>query len=142
MSRVAIALPQDFEFSTEIALLTSHINAGGHLGNDALISLLNEARARFLQSREIPEDSGEGWSVVNADLAVRYRGEGFYGDVVAVEVAAGDFHRCGFDLFYRVTERHTGRAIAEAKTAHIVIDVVTRKALDVPLPVKARLKAE
>ncbi len=142
MSRVTVELPERFEFSTEIALLCSHINSGGHMGNDALIGLLNEARARYLLAQGVLESSSEGWSVVNADLAVRYRGEGFCGDVARIEVAAQSLHRCGFDLCYRVSESRSGRLIAEAKTAHIVIDESTRAALDMPSAMRERLKAE
>jgi len=47
MSRVRFKLPDRFLFTTEIPLRVSDINYGGHLGNDAVLSLAQEARMRF-----------------------------------------------------------------------------------------------
>jgi len=51
MSRVVIALPNEFSFSTELDVRIQHINRGNHLGNDSLITFLNEARVRFLPEK-------------------------------------------------------------------------------------------
>jgi acyl-CoA thioester hydrolase len=47
MARVAIDLPEQFPFSAGIAVRISDINYGGHIGYDAIISLIHEARMRF-----------------------------------------------------------------------------------------------
>ncbi len=44
MPRVELELPERFQFVTEIPLRITDINYGGHLGNDALLSLLHEAQ--------------------------------------------------------------------------------------------------
>lgn len=133
MSRVEIALPAAFAFSTEIPLLMDHINAGGHFGNDAAVQLINEARARFLISRGLWEvDTRRGLAFVNADMAVSYRSEAFYGDTLRISVAAMAFHRCGFDLVYKTEERDSGRLVSLAKTAHLLISSETRRAVSEP----------
>ncbi len=54
MARVKLDLPETFLFATEVILRLSDINYGGHVGNDAVLVLAQEARMRFLSSR--------GWS--------------------------------------------------------------------------------
>lgn len=49
MSRVGLSLPSQFDFGTELAVQASDINYGGHLGHDAAVSLLHEARRRWLR---------------------------------------------------------------------------------------------
>ena len=49
MPRVIVELPKKFIFSTDIAVRISDINYGGHLGHDSIISLIHEARVRFLK---------------------------------------------------------------------------------------------
>lgn len=49
MARIQLAFPDDvFVFATRMQVRITDINGAGHLGNDALISMLSEARARFL----------------------------------------------------------------------------------------------
>ena len=49
MPRVKVALPATFPFRTEIPVRITDLNYGGHLGNDALLGLLHEARVHFLR---------------------------------------------------------------------------------------------
>jgi len=55
MARVKINLPDHFDFSTEFKICIGHVNAAYHLGNDTLISLLNESFLRFLEYKGFPE---------------------------------------------------------------------------------------
>ena len=128
VSRVSIVLPETFQFTTELPVLIGQVNSGSHLGNDAVVGVMNEARARFTRQQGFLEnDVARGLTMVNADLTVVYQSEAHYGDVLLVAIAAVDFHRCGYDFVYRLTEKASGRAIAFAKTAHILIDRKTGK---------------
>ena len=133
MSRVSIALPETFQFTTELPVLISQVNSGNHLGNDALISLMNETRVRFTRRQGFLEnDVARGLTMVNADLAVLYQSEAHYGEVLVVSIAAVNFHRCGYEFVYRLTDKDSGRAIAQGKTAHILIDAEARKPISEP----------
>ena len=48
MPRIRIDLPEHFNFVTEISVLIGHVNYGNHLDNALLLSLVSEARVRFL----------------------------------------------------------------------------------------------
>jgi len=126
MARVVIDLPETLPFSTELEVRIQHINRGNHLGNDALITFLNEARVRYLPEKIHADRDSHLW-MINGDLAVIYKSEAFYGDILKIEVGAGEFHKVGFDLFFRVTEKTTGREVAHAKMAMLVFDSNTRK---------------
>src|SRR5690606_7289431 len=101
MARVIIDLPKQFPFSTELDVRIQHINRGNHVGNDAMISFLNEARLRYMPEQINTLRDSHIW-MINADLSVIYKTEAFYGEVLVVEVAAAEFHKYGFDLFFRV----------------------------------------
>lgn len=46
MARVRLSFPDDaFSFTTEMPVRITDVNGANHLGNDALISMLSEARA-------------------------------------------------------------------------------------------------
>ena len=98
-------------------------------------------RARLLASRGEQEGRREdGLVVVNADMAVRYISEGYYGETLCFEAAFSDFHRCGFDIVYRVSDKASGRLVAEAKTAHLLMSPTLGKAVDLPSAMLAALK--
>ena len=77
--RVQLQLPETFSFQTEIPVRITDINYGNHLGNDAILSMMHEARVQFLQSLGYTELDVEGAGMIMADTAIIYKGEGFYG---------------------------------------------------------------
>jgi acyl-CoA thioester hydrolase len=134
MARVEVDLPDRFPFVTEIPIRISDINYGNHLGNDAVLSLAQEARVRWLASHGWGELDIAGLGIVVADAAVVYRAEGTYGMVLRVELAWADVRSRGCDLLYRLTDVASGREIARAKTGIIFFDYAARKVAHLPEP--------
>jgi acyl-CoA thioesterase FadM len=49
MARLQLNFPEDqYYYTTLLTVRVTGINAGNHLGNDSMISMISEARARFL----------------------------------------------------------------------------------------------
>jgi acyl-CoA thioesterase FadM len=132
MNRIKVILPESFKFKTEIPLSITDINYGGHLGNDKILSLIQEARVRYLKELGYSEINIEGFGIIMIDAAIQYKSQGFYGDVILIEVGAGDFDKLGFDMFYRLSNKETGKEIALAKTGISVFDYQKRKIVSVP----------
>jgi acyl-CoA thioester hydrolase len=138
MARIKIALPKKFTFTTTIAIRISDINYGGHMGNDALLSILHEARVQYLLHHGYAELDIVGKSLIMADVAIEYKGEAFRGDVLTIEMAAHDFTKYGFDIIYRVTNQEQ-KLIALAKTGMLCFDYTARKVISLPQEVTNRL---
>jgi 4-hydroxybenzoyl-CoA thioesterase len=134
MARVELALPERFPFVTEIPVRISDINYGNHLGNDAVLSLAQEARVRWLASHGWGELDICGLGIVVADAAVIYRAEGRYGMVLKVELAWADVRSRGCDLLYRLSDLATGQEIAQVKTGILFFDYAARKVAHLPEP--------
>ncbi|MBM4161121.1 MAG: thioesterase [Ignavibacteria bacterium] len=132
MPRVKLELPEQFPFATEIPLRITDINYGGHLGNDALLSLLHEARVQFLRQYGFTEVDVDGRSIIMADVVIVYRSESFYGDVARIEMAVTDLQTHGCDFVYKVTNRGNGKEIARAKTGIVFFDYEKRKIVPAP----------
>lgn len=137
MARVKLELPDRFHFKTEIHVRESDMNRGGHLGNDTLFSLMNEARVQFYSSLGYSEGNVDGAGTIMSDAVIVYRSEVFAGDDLVLEIAAGDFTRIGCDLYYRITNAETGQEVARAKTAIGFLDYRERRIRPVPRPFKA-----
>jgi acyl-CoA thioesterase FadM len=127
MTRIKVALPAAFSHTVELPVRITDLNYGGHLGNDALLSLLHEARVQFLQHCGLTEfDAVTRLGTIMADVAIEYKGEAFYGDVLHCQLAATDLHKYGFDVVYWV-KNQAGKEIARAKTGMLLFDYSTRK---------------
>lgn len=127
--RVKLDFPTQEPLATfEIPVRITDINYGGHLGNDALLGILQEARLQWLSSAGFTELETGNHGLIMADVMMAYRGESFYGDVLKISLFVGDNSSRSFDILYHVsTQRdHLEILIAEAKTGMVCFDYAKR----------------
>lgn len=141
MARIILEIPKQFCFQTELEILISHINYAGHLGNDAVLSLLQEARLRFFKSLGYTELDIAGYGIILADAVIVFRAEGFHGNRVRIEVALTDFSRRGCDIVYRLVELEQEQELVRAKTGIVFFDYQQRAVADIPVPFLAKVNA-
>ena len=140
MPRVKVALPDTFSCTTEIPVRITDLNYGGHLGNDALLGLLHEARIQFLRSLGLRGDYDPITKLgfIMVDVAVEYKGEAFHGDVLRFAMAAADANKYGFDVVYHV-HNQDGKEIARAKTGMLCFDYNVRQLRLLPAELAAQV---
>ncbi len=141
MSRVQIEIPEKIIFETALTVRVADINYGGHVGNDTMLSLMQEARTQLYRSLGYENElSFEGTvGQVIGDAALVYRAEAFLGDILLIQIAIGDFTKYGFDLFYLVTRKEDNKPVAKGKTGIVCFDYLTKKVASVPDTLKAKL---
>jgi acyl-CoA thioesterase FadM len=132
LARVQIELPEAFAFTTEIPIRITDVNYGGHLGNDAVLSLAHEARVRLFAAHGWTETDVTGPGIIMVDAAVVYRAEGTWGMSLRVDVAVTDLQSRGCELVYRFVDVATGKEIARAKTGIVFFDYGARRIVHVP----------
>ena len=132
MARIKLALPQVFPFKTDIPVRITDINYGGHLGNDSVLALIHEARVRFLKEQGYTELDICGAGLIQSDAVIVFKSEAFYGDIITIEVAVGEFSSTGCDFFYLMKNQSTGREVARAKTGIVFFDYKKKKPVKVP----------
>jgi acyl-CoA thioesterase FadM len=132
MARIKLEMPSVYSFKTELTVRITDINYGGHLGNSNVLALMHEARVRFLKSFGYSEINVEGFGTIMLDSVVIYKAQAFAGDVLQIEIAAGDFSRLGCDIFYRITKKEGGAEVVLAKTGIAVFDYANQKRVSPP----------
>lgn len=132
MPRIQIDLPETFLFTTTIPLHMSHMNWGGHLDSAQTLVIVSEARERFFGHMGYTQRSLEGLVLVMRAAAECYLAEGFYGDVMAIDVTFGEWHAKGFDVMWRMRNRDTGVEVARGVTAMLFFDPAKNCATEIP----------
>ncbi|MFO7524083.1 MAG: thioesterase family protein [Ignavibacteriaceae bacterium] len=132
MSRIKIEIPEKFIFSTEISVRVYDVNFAGHLSNDSILSMVHEARIRFLKNWGYSEVDTAGAGIIMFDAALQYKSQGYHGDVLLFEVTVDNFIRNGCDFIFRITNKETGKEIARAKTGIAFFDYEMNKIVPVP----------
>ena len=140
MARIVFDIPAHFGFATEVQVYISHVNQGGHLDNDQLLSLVSEARVRFFHALGWREGHVGGAAIVVGDMLAQYKSEAFHGETLRVQMTPAEFNRYGFDLVYCMTEVASGREVARGKTGIVFIHADTRRVTPIPAAVLRKLQ--
>src|SRR5688572_28069329 len=142
MSRIKINLPPRFSFTCTIPVRITDVNYGGHVGNDTVLSIIHEARMQFLKDLGYTEMDLAGAGTIMADVAIEFKNELFYGDLVEASVVAAEISRIGFALYYKLEKEIEGKRklMVAARTGMVCYDYSKKKIVSVPE--EARLKLQ
>ncbi|WP_404416689.1 thioesterase family protein [Vreelandella aquamarina] len=145
MERVKLDFPTDAVIHHHsVSVRVTDMNYGRHLGHDALVSLLHEARSQALMAVGYPEWDLAGYHSVVADLAVQYQSEARCPDILVVETAIPDPAGKALSVYHRVLADEGARLVATARLNLLVMDSTAGTPVAVPAEVvqalaKARL---
>ena len=135
MSSTKLDLPKEFNFHVSIPVRITDINYGGHVGNDTVLTLLHEARMKFLYHYDFSEMNFGGVGLIMRDVTIEFKKELFYGDSARVYVTVTNFSRVGFDVFYKMVKNEDEIQVAIAKTGMVCYDYNMKKIASVPVTI-------
>jgi acyl-CoA thioester hydrolase len=140
MARISVELPSSFAFTTTIPVRITDLNYGGHVGNDTILSIIHEARIQFLHSFGYTEKDLGGVGIIMGDVAIVFKNELFYGEVVQAHVTVTGISRATFDIVYKLEKDKDGKMVdvAHAKTGMVCFDYDKKRPVGIPQEVKNR----
>lgn len=143
MPKTRLVLPDHFTFTVGIPVRITDLNYAGHVGNDSILSLIHEIRVQFLRHHGYSELDVAGAGLIMTDVAIEFKSEIFYGDTIWASVAAAEFSRVGFELYYKLEKKveEKKQSVAFARTAMICYDYSAKKIVSVPKEVCTKLLA-
>ncbi|MES2850510.1 MAG: thioesterase family protein, partial [Bacteroidota bacterium] len=129
MARIKIEMPSVKLTELKIPVRITDVNYGNHVGNDAFVSIIHEARLQWLKQKGYSELNFAGTGLIMGDLFVEFKNESFYGDIISVSLFTGEISRVSFELYYQLTtERNTVTILlANCKTTMICFDYNIKK---------------
>jgi acyl-CoA thioester hydrolase len=134
MPRVKLTEQPSYEFRHTLTVRFTDVNQGGHLATEALVGLLQEARAHLLCELGFGAlDLGaDQIGLVITDLAVNFFREGAVFDQLKIESHVGDIGQRSFRLYHRITRGREMLALAE--TGIVCFDYAVRQPVPIPEP--------
>ncbi len=142
MSRIKIDLPANLNFQTSIPVRITDLNYGGHVGNDAILSLIHEARMQFLKNIGYSELEFSGLGLIMTDAGIEFKNELFYGDIVVASVGCANLSKVSFDIFYKLEKKvnDSSQLVAMAKTGMVCYDYAKKKVSSIPEEARKKLQ--
>jgi acyl-CoA thioesterase FadM len=141
MARIKIDLPKKIISVVNIPLRITDINYGKHLGNDALVGIIHEARVLWLHQLGYTEFDIEKKSIIMSDLAVKYINESHYGDNLIISIYIGEISSAGFEMYYHIETKRNEQliTIAKAKTGIVFYNYNEKKVCTIPETFKVKI---
>ncbi|MBR9860459.1 thioesterase [bacterium] len=131
MERLKIELPEQWQFETEIEIRVTDLNYGNHLANQNILTYAHEARVRFYKKYGFSEMDFGGTSLIQADAAILFQGEGHLGDRIKIKITAIQSGGSSFQVYYLFTNQE-GKKVASLRTAMVCFDYKVRKPVRIP----------
>ncbi|MGQ7245970.1 acyl-CoA thioesterase [Halomonas sp. V046] len=140
MERVRLEFPQAAVVHRHpMTVRITDMNYGRHLGHDALVSLLHEARVAALAACGLSEAELGGYPSVAADLAVQYQAEARWPDALVVDTAFLEPGRKTITVYQRMRRERDERVVATARLNLMLVDPATGRPVVVPTSVRDAL---
>ncbi|WP_219861318.1 acyl-CoA thioesterase [Vreelandella piezotolerans] len=122
-----------------LTVRVTDMNYGRHLGHDALVSLLHEARAKAFMALDLPEWDMHGYPSVVVDLAVQYQQQARFPDALVIETAVPEPEGKALTIYQRVIKADTGDVVATARVNKLLLDLAVGRPVAIPDALKQTL---
>jgi acyl-CoA thioester hydrolase len=134
MPRIKLQMPEKTIAVFPVRVRVTDINYGNHVGNDAFVSIIHEARMQWLQQLGYTELDIEGTGLLITELIVEFKSEVFYGAVLDVSIGMGEISKAGFELYYQLCMQRNNETVlaAVAKTGMICYNYTAKKVAAIP----------
>jgi acyl-CoA thioesterase FadM len=140
MSKLTLIFPETEKvFTCRLSVRVTDLNYGGHLSNDAVLRLIQEARVQFLHTLGGNEVNIHGVGIILADAQLIFKAEAFYKDALAIDIAIQDWGKCDCAFYYRITRDKDATLITLAKIRTVFFDYTHRKIRPVPEKLKEQI---
>lgn len=134
MARLKIIIPENKINTFTIPVRISDVNYGNHVGNDAIVSIIHEARVQWLSQHNFTELNIEGAGLIMSELEIEFKKESFYGDVIEVQLSIGEISKKSFEIYYQLYTKRNGERIVltVAKTGIVCYNYLNKKVVAIP----------
>jgi acyl-CoA thioester hydrolase len=131
----------DRRFTIPIEVRFRDLDAIGHVNNAVYLTYIESARVAYW----LHVTGRTGVSAVDIILAraeVDYRSPVVLGETVEVAVRTVSMRRASFVLEFTLTDRASGRIVAEARNVAVYYDYAAQKSRPIPQEIRERIRVQ
>jgi acyl-CoA thioester hydrolase len=128
-------------FKVAIDVRFRDIDAIGHVNNAVYLTYVEIARVGYwlhLTGRTDVRDV----NIILARAEIDFRSPVVLGETVEVEIRTVSMRRSSFALELRLTERGSGRLVAEARNVVVYYDYAAGRSLPIPAEIRERIRKQ
>jgi acyl-CoA thioester hydrolase len=132
VSRVVLREQEEYEFIYKLAAQIGHVNYSGHVGHDALIAMVWEARVHLFRTLGLVElDLGDGKTgIIMTDLVVTFKKDASLFEEITIESHVAEIVKKRFRIFHRLSK--AGELIALVETGFAAFNYTIHRTVSVP----------
>jgi acyl-CoA thioester hydrolase len=128
-------------FSVPIEVRFRDLDAIGHVNNAVYLTYVETARVAWWL--HVTGRAGiRAIDIILARVEVDYRSPVVLGEALDVAVRCVSMRRSSFTLELRITERGSGRAVAEARNVAVYYDYDSKKSVPIPDEIRRKIRAQ
>ena len=134
MPRVTLEEQINYEFQFKTNIQTRDLNYANHLGNDSLVTLLQESRMALFEKLGFKElDLGDGKTgIIIGDLLINFKAEGFLSDELSIEDHIDNITDKSLRIYSRVVTTNNNTVLALAEIGLVAFDYRERMITTIP----------
>jgi len=140
MPRVELTELTSYEFCHCMTVRATDINYAGHVGNEAMLELVHEARSQFMAELGFSTIAVTHPKVglIIADIAVNFKAEAYAHELLEIDCQIGEIQGRSFRLFHRIRSKE--QVIALVETGLVSFDYGARNVVQLPVDFLAALE--
>ncbi len=132
----------DFKFSVEIPVRFSDMDSLGHVNNAVYLSYFEEGRVHYFRKLfDLPSNDTSTLSMIVLEIHCTYKTPAYYGETLRVYTKVGWMKNKSFEMQYLITERVSGRTIAEGSSIQVSYDYSNQKTIEMPKEFRTKISA-
>lgn len=133
MERVNLEFPAEAIIHRHpLTVRVTDMNYARHLGHDAVVSLLHEARVQAFSALDLPEWDMHGYPSMVVDLAIQYQREARWPDALMIATAVPEPQGKALTIYQRIYQVDSEQVVATARVNQLLIDIATGRPVEVP----------
>jgi len=128
-------------FQIEERVRFGDVDAMGHVNNVTYIRHMETARTEYYMARA-GQHALEEMDIILARVACDFRSPAKFGETIIIAVWPTRIGETAFTLAYRLTEKASGRLVAEGETVQVAYDYAMKSKKPIPPTLRALLERE
>lgn len=128
-----------FRFTTDLEIRFRDLDALGHVNNAVYLTYFEIVRTRYWK-RLFGLPPADDWGFVMVRTECNYRSPALLGETIAIATRVSALRNSSFTFEYRLTERRTGRLIADGLSVQACYDRNKGRTVRIPEAMRQRIK--